>query len=66
MEYAANRLQGNLVQTIATIRPVSHIRNNSLFNTNAMVIRRSNPQLIGWLAPTAHPAHGGTDERPAS
>ena len=31
-----------------------------------MVNRRSNPQLIGWLAPTAHPAHGGTDERPAS
>jgi hypothetical protein len=33
---------------------------------NSMVNRRSNPQLIGWLAPTAHPAHGGTDERPAS
>lgn len=31
-----------------------------------MVIRRSNSQLNGWLAPTAHPAHGGTVERPAS
>ena len=31
-----------------------------------MVKRRSNSQLNGWLAPTAHPAHGGTVERPAS
>jgi hypothetical protein len=35
-------------------------------NATSMVNRRSNLQLIGWLAPTAHPAHGGTDERPAS
>jgi hypothetical protein len=35
-------------------------------NARQMVNRRSNSQLIGWLAPTAHPAHGGTDERPAS
>jgi hypothetical protein len=30
-----------------------------------LVNRRTNLKPFGWLAPTARPAHGGTEGRPA-
>jgi hypothetical protein len=59
MEMATNGLNQFKPSAISLLSQ-AHAPNNSMVN------RRSNPQLFGWLAPTAHPAHGGTDERPAS
>jgi hypothetical protein len=60
MEMATTGLVNKFKPSAISLLSQAHAPNNSMVN------RRSNPQLIGWLAPTAHPAHGGTDERPAS
>lgn len=64
MENATNGQLATSTQVASTMRAQFGSAQKSI--QYSMVNRRSNPQLIGWLAPTAHPAHGGTDERPAS